>query len=263
MSVTSAADRSRLTLRTGICLLACLTAGTGLATAQVPVAGTGRTTDEGRRISAYDFAVSHAMRALMAAGPEQGRVTVYVARKEGLKWHVYFGSFDARRTAFKIAYDVVQKEEGGAEFAVKKYRRDIPADAELTRAATALVTALEAFQPRTVRFRTYVWQHPDGHWVTYFVPTPVRRPLKDALAQPVIDQRVLVSPDAREILETTNYPEPDSAVWIAPPASPTLGDVLGFFLEPQFAPFRLISQNLVCEINWRGEFQNCLIGPPQ
>lgn len=222
-----------------------------------------RTAEEGKQISEYDFAVSHAMRALMATGPEQGRVTVYVARKEGTKWHVYFGSFDVRGPTFKIAYDIVQKKEGGADFAVKQFRREVPADPELNRAATALVTALGAFQPRTVRLRTYVWQNLDGRWVTYFVRTPVRRPLRDRLAQPTIDQRVLVSSDAREILETTSYPDPDSSEWITPPSSPTLNDVLGFFLDPQLAPFRLISQNLVCEINWRGEFESCLIGPPR
>lgn len=256
--------RSHLSRRVGAVLCACFTAGAGTGLAQEPPPREGEappTAEEGKRISEYDFAVSHAMRALMAAGPDQGRVTVYVARKEEDRWHVYFGSYDVRRFLFKIAYEVVQRGEGSEEFAVRRYRRDIPADAELNRAATALVTALDAFEPRTVRFHTYVWRDADGRWVTYFVPTAVRRPLREGLGQPAIDQRVLVSPDARQILESRSYPDPDSAEWITPPEGPSLADLLALFLEPQLAPFRLISQGLVCEINWRGEFESCLIGP--
>lgn len=256
--------RSYLSRRLAAVLCACLGVGAGAALAQEEPRMPGEappTAEEGKRISEYDFAVSHAMRALMAAGPEQGRVTVYVARKEGDRWRVYFGSYDVRRLLFKIAYEVVQREEGSDQFAVRKYRRDIPADAELNRAATALVTALDAFEPKTVRFHTYVWRDADGRWVTYFVPTSVRRPLQEGLGHPAIDQRVLVSPDAREILESRSYPDPGAAEWVTPQEGPSLADLLALLLEPQLAPFRLISQGLVCEINWRGEFESCLIGP--
>lgn len=226
-------------------------------------AGDPRVEDEDQRISEYDFAVSHAVRALMAADPEQGRVTVYVARKEGALWHVYFGSYDVRRSVFRIVYEVVQQAESSERFAVRKYREEVPADAELNRQATALVTALQAFEPRDVRFHTYVWRNADGQWVAYFVPVSVRRPLQEGPGQPAIDQRVLVSPDARQILETRNYPATDSVEWITPPSNPKLGDLLPLLLDPQLAPFRLISQSLVCEINWRGEFESCLIAPPR
>lgn len=259
-------SRISLARRVGALLCALLVAGAGDALAQQGEAAAGRASpadEEDQRISEYDFAVSHSMRALMAASPEQGRVTVYVARKEGERWHVYFGSYDVRRSLFRIAYEVVQQEEGGEEFAVRKHPRDTPSDAELNRQATALVTALQAFEPRSVRFHTYVWRDADGRWVAYFVPASVRRPLREGLAQPTIDQRVVLTPDARQILETRNYPAADSVQWITPPSNPTLADLIPFLLDPQLAPVRLISQSLVCEINWRGEFESCLIAPPR
>lgn len=266
MIIPSKGRRASLCGRVGTLLCALLAAGPSSASAQEErptVVRTPEVEDEDQRISEYDFAVSHAMRALMAANPEQGRVTVYVARKEGALWHVYFGSYDVRRSLFRIAYEVVQEEEGGEGFAVRKYPEEVPADAELNRQATALVTALQAFEPRNVRFHTYVWRNADGQWVAYFVPVSVRRPLQEGPGQPAIDQRVLVSPDARQILETRNYPAADSVEWITPPADPTLGDLLPLLLDPQLAPVRLISQSLVCEINWRGEFESCLIAPPR
>lgn len=245
------------------CALLALAAGDGLAQQAAATPAVAPSPDENRRISEYDFAVSHAMRALMAANPEQGRVTVYVARKEGELWHVYFGSYDVRTSVFRIAYEVVQQEVGGEQFAVRKYRGDIAADEELNRQATALVTALQAFEPPTVRFHTYVWRDADGRWVAYFVPASLRRPLREELAQPTVDQRVVLSPDARQILETRNYPAAETAEWITAEAEPSLGDLLPFLLDPQLAPVRLISQSLVCEINWRGEFESCLIAPPR
>lgn len=268
MIAPTALFRAATGRRVGTLLCALLTVGPAVASGQEDRAAAepgAEAEEEDRRISEYDFAVSHAMRALMAANPEQRRVTVYVARKEGDRWHVYFGSYDVRRRLFRIAYEVIQEEAGSSRFSVREYREDVVADAELNRQATALVTALEAFEPRSVRFKTYVWRKPDGQWVAYFVPVSLRHPLRERLpAHPTIDQRVLLSPDARRILETRNYLEADSAEWeLSPsPPSPSLADLLPVLLDPELGPVRLIGQSLVCEINWRGEFESCLIAPP-
>lgn len=222
--------------------------------------------DEGRRISEYDFAVSHAMQALMAAGVEQRRVTVYVARKEKVLWHVYFGSFDIRRPRFRIAYEVVQKRAGSQEFSVRKYRRNVSADANLTHAAMALVTALGAFQPRSIRFNSYVWPDAQGRWVAYFAPTVGPGAAMQRTRE--VDRRVLVSQDARNVLELRNFPEgvPSStrqAAEILKARGPRLADFVNFFLRPQFAPLTVVMRRLVCRMNWRGRITSCVIGPPR
>ncbi len=215
--------------------------------------------DEGQRISEYDFAVSHAMRTLMETGAEPRRVALYVARKEGERWHVYFGSFDLRGPLFGIAYEVVQAEPGSAEFEVRRYAEDRPADAELTRAAMALVTALDAFEPRSVRFYTYVWRDEAGRWVTYFVPEQVA----PGAVRRAADQRVVVSADARRVLESRFGAADREHLWTRatpPPERPTARDLVHILLSPQLAPFALLTRRLVCEMNWEGEIDRCLIG---
>lgn len=255
--------------RGGLLLLALL-AGTAPGAAGQepgdPGRPAGQPVDEETRISEYDFAVSHAMRALMATGPEQGRVSVYVARKEGPLWHVYFGSYDIRRSAFRIAYEVVQKEEGSEEFVVGTWTADVPADEELDRAATALVNALDVFEPRSVRFYTYVWRDTTGRWVTYFAgagapPGPVRR----GIGRPGVDQRVVLSPDARRVLESRAFPGDSVPRWIptAESLAPTVADFFHFFLHPHLAPLTLIGRSLVCEVDREGRIDHCLIGPPR
>lgn len=213
---------------------------------------------EDRRISEYDFAVSQAMRALMEAGAEGRRVALYVARKEGELWHVYFGSFDFGGPAFGIAYEVVQEAPGSPQFEVQAYQPEQPADPELTRAAMALVTAMDAFEPRSVRFYTYVWRDENGRWITYFVP--------EAAASGRLgrsgDQRVVVSPDARRILESRFGP-PEQVPWLrAGTESATGRDLVQMLLAPQYTPFALITRRLVCEMNWEGEIERCLVGAP-
>lgn len=223
--------------------------------------------EEGR-LSEYDFAVSHAMRALMAAGAEQGRVTVYVARKEGELWHVYFGSLDVNDPSFQVAYDVVQDEPGSRAFTVRRFEEDVSADPELTRAALALVTAMGAFEPATVRFHTYVWRDASGRWVTYFAPEVVRRP---GARSADVNRRVVVSPDARRVLELRNLEDEAeagaggrdaeaTAPAVVPPA-PTMSDLLNVFFRPALAPLAVVARRLVCEMNWEGELQNCLVAP--
>lgn len=216
------------------------------------------TATEDRRISEYDFAVSQAMRALMEAGAEGRRVALYVARKEGELWHVYFGSFDFGGPAFGIAYEVVQEAPGSSDFEVKANHPEVAADPELTRAAMALVTAMDAFEPRSVRFYTYVWRDETGRWITYFVP--------EAAASGRLgrsgDQRVVVSPDARRVLESRFGP-PEQVPWLRAGAeSATSRDLVQILLSPQYAPLALITRRLVCEMNWEGEIQRCLVGAP-
>lgn len=255
--------RARHTGRTlAICLLL---AAPGAVLAQDGAADRARdAAGEDQRISEYDFAVSRAMQALMAAGPDERRATLYVARKEGDLWHVYFGSFDLRSPRFDLAYEVVQEAPGSGEFEVRKYEQEVPADAELTRAAMALMTALDVFEPRDVRFYTYVWRDDAGRWVTYFAPEVVGPP---GTVRRAADQRVVVSPDARRVLES-RYAEADElrdgpAPWSAVSGDqdrPTAADFLHIFLAPQYAPFALITRRLVCEMNWDGEIERCVVG---
>ncbi len=216
------------------------------------------TATEDRRISEYDFAVSQAMRALMEAGAEGRRVALYVARKEGELWHVYFGSFDFRGPSFGIAYEVVQEAPGSPDFEVQAYQPDMPADPELTRAAMALMTAMDAFEPRSVRFYTYVWRDETGRWITYFVPEAAASGTLGRSA----DQRVVVSPDARRILESRFGP-PEQVPWLRAGAESATGrDLVQILLSPQYAPLALITRRLVCEMNWEGEIERCLVGAP-
>lgn len=250
--------RARHTGRTlAICLLL---AAPGAVLAQDAAADRAReAAGEDQRISEYDFAVSRAMQALMAAGPDERRATLYVARKEGDLWHVYFGSFDFRGPLFGIAYEVVQTEPGTAEFEVRRYAEDRPADAELTRAAMALVTALDAFEPRSVRFYTYVWRDEAGRWVTYFVPEQVA----PGAVRRAADQRVVVSADARRVLESRFGEADREHLWTraTPPSErPTARDLVHILLTPQLAPFALLTRRLVCEMNWDGKIERCLIG---
>ena len=254
------------------CLRAALALGLAAAFALLPRAGTAqdpeappdlpqeRSEEEGRRISEYDFAVSNAMRALMAAGAEQRRVTVYVARKEGELWHVYFGSLDVRAPRFSVAYEVVQSDPGSAAFEVRRFEEDVEADTELTRAALALVTSLDAFEPPTVRFRTYVWRDARGRWVAYFAPASRDGDLD-------VTRRVVVTPDARQVLELRNLLEsgeaPDSAHWVpaGPATRPTAADFVNLLLRPDLAPLAFVARRLVCELDWEGKIRSCLVTP--
>ena len=157
---------------------------------------------EGRQIAEQNFALRQALVALERVNPEPGRVTLYVTnRRDDELWRVYFGSLDFPNQRFMVAYEAVQEAPGSEAFVVTTYPDDVPADEFVSRAAMALITALDVFEPPKITFYPHVFRESDGRWVTYFLPDlvpPGRLPRQ-------VDSRVVVSPDTRRVLESTRF----------------------------------------------------------
>jgi hypothetical protein len=161
-----------------------------------------RSAAEGRRLAEQNFALRQALRALERVKPEPSRVTLYITQKRDDElWRVYFGSLDFARRQFRVAYVASQAAPGSEEFVVTSYPEDVPANEFVSRAAMALVTALNAFEPPRITFFPLVFRESDGSWVTYFLPEIVpagRTPQQ-------VDSRIVVSPDTRRVLESTQF----------------------------------------------------------
>jgi hypothetical protein len=157
---------------------------------------------EGRRIAEQNFALRQALQALESVNPEPSRVTLYITnRRDDDLWRVYFGSLDFPNRRFMVAYEAVQDSPGSEEFTVTSHPEDVPADEFVSRAAMALITALNAFEPPQITFYPHVFRESDGRWVTYFLPDLVP---PGSMPQQV-DSRVVVSPDTRSVLESTRF----------------------------------------------------------
>jgi hypothetical protein len=126
---------------------------------------------EGRRIAEQNFALRQALQALERVDPEPSRVTLYITnRRDDDLWRVFFGSLDFPNRRFMVAYEAVQGSPGSEEFVVTSHPEDVPADEFVSRAAMALITALNAFEPPQITFYPHVFRESDGRWVTYFLP---------------------------------------------------------------------------------------------
>jgi hypothetical protein len=157
---------------------------------------------EGRRIAEQNFALRQALQALESVDPEPSRVTLYITnRRDDDLWRVFFGSLDFSNRRFMVAYEAVQQAPGSEEFVVTSHPEDVPADEFVSRAAMALITALNAFEPPQITFYPHVFRETDGRWVTYFLPDLVP---PGSMPQQV-DSRVVVSPDTRSVLESTRF----------------------------------------------------------
>lgn len=157
---------------------------------------------EGRRIAEQNFALRHALKALESVNPKPSRVTLYITnRRDDDLWRVYFGSLDFPNRRFMVAYEAVQGSPGGEEFVVTSHPEDVPADEFVSRAAMALITALNVFEPPQITVYPHVFRESDGRWVTYFLPDLVP---PGSMPQQV-DSRVVVSPDTRSVLESTRF----------------------------------------------------------
>ena len=157
---------------------------------------------EGRRIAEQNFALRQALKALESVNPEPSRVTLYITnRRDDDLWRVYFGSLDFPNRRFMVAYEAVQGAPGGEEFVVTSHPEDVPADEFVSRAAMALITALNVFEPPQITVYPHVFRESDGRWVTYFLPDLVP---PGSMPQQV-DSRVVVSPDTRSVLESTRF----------------------------------------------------------
>jgi hypothetical protein len=157
---------------------------------------------EGRRIAEQNFALRQALQALERVDPEPSRVTLYITnRRDDDLWRVFFGSLDFPNRRFMVAYEAVQGSPGSEEFVVTSHPEDVPADEFVSRAAMALITALNAFEPPQITFYPHVFRESDGRWVTYFLPDLVP---PGSMPQQV-DSRVVVSPDTRSVLESTRF----------------------------------------------------------
>lgn len=221
--------------------------------------------EEGRRIAAYDAAVRHATRALLASEPDQHRISLYVARQEDARWHVYFGSFNVLSSEFSTAYEAVQEEPGGDRYRIlQRSSRERP-EPELSRAARALVTALGAFEPRWERYQTFVWLDFAGRWVTYFLPGPTAEG-----SWPIgADMRVLVSFDGERILETTTFHadltvvEPSREAAVATHhrhlagENPAPTDFAYVLMFPELAPMALVAGDVTCTVTRQGRLGGC------
>lgn len=157
---------------------------------------------EGRRIAEQNFALRHSLQALERVNPEPSRVTLYITnRRDDDLWRVYFGSLDFPTQRFMVAYEAVQRAPGSEEFVITSHPENVPADEFVSRAAMALITALNAFEPPQITFYPHVFRESDGRWVTYFLPSLVP---PGSMPQQV-DSRVVVSPDTRSVLESTRF----------------------------------------------------------
>jgi hypothetical protein len=157
---------------------------------------------EGRRIAEQNFALRQALLALESVDPEPGRVTLYITnRRDDDLWRVYFGSLDFPNRRFMVAYEATQRSPGSDEFVITSNPEDVPADEFVSRAAMALITALNAFEPPQITFYPHVFRESDGRWVTYFLPSLVP---PGSMPQQV-DSRVVGSPDTRSVLESTRF----------------------------------------------------------
>ncbi|MFQ5890162.1 MAG: hypothetical protein ACE5JR_08930 [Gemmatimonadota bacterium] len=221
--------------------------------------------EEGRRIAEYDNAVHQATEALLAARPEQHRISLYVARQQDARWHVFFGSINIVSSEFTTAYEVTQEEPDGDRYVVSRLTGREPADPELSRAATALVTALGAFEPKWERYQTYVWRDFRGRWVTYFLPGPTAEGQWPIGA----DMRVLVSFDGQRILEATTFHadltvvEPSREAAIATHhrhlagENPAPTDFAYVLITPQLAPMALVASDYTCTVTRQGRMGPC------
>lgn len=220
---------------------------------------------EGRKIADYDFAVRNATRALMAQNPAQNRISLYVARRQNELWHVYFGSFNVLSSEFRVAYEVVQRAKGSGDFEVRDYPKSPPAVGDLRTAAVALVTALDAFDPRWERYFTYVWKDDSGRWVAYFLPGQTSEgkwPIGG-------DERVLLSADGHRILEVTTFhanvtvvvPSREAAIathhkhLLYDEPAPT--DFAYVLMAPELAPMKLVMSRFSCIVNRKGLLTGC------
>ena len=112
------------------------------------------------------------------------------------KLRATFGSYPVPRVR-----GAAQAAPGSEEFVVTSYPEDVPANEFVSRAAMALMTALNAFEPPRLTFFPHVFHESDGRWVTYFLPEmvpPGRMPQQ-------VDSRIVVSPDTRRVLESTRF----------------------------------------------------------
>jgi hypothetical protein len=187
----------------GVLLAAAPAAGVAQEVQRVAAPSTvQRSAAEGRRLAEQNFALRQALRALERIGPEPSRVTLYITQKrDDERWRVYFGSLDFAHRQFRVAYVAAQAIPGSEEFVVTSYPEDVPANEFVSRAAMALMTALNAFEPPRLTFFPHVFHESDGRWVTYFLPEmvpPGHMPLQ-------VDSRIVVSPDTRRVLESTRF----------------------------------------------------------
>jgi len=236
------------------------------AVAQIPPAEVMRSAEqEGQRIAEYHYAVEHATNTLMKAGPEQHRISLYVAREENDGWHVYFGSINVAIAEFSVAYEAVQASPGDSVFVLNRFEVAREVDGELSRAAMALIRSLDAFEPQWERYETYVWKDAAGRWVSYFLPGQTssgRWPIGG-------DMRVVVDADAGEVLSATTFHEelvvvePSLADAVATHhrhlagEAPAPTDFAYVLISPQLAPMLLVSASFSCQVNREGHLVDC------
>ena len=219
---------------------------------------------EGRRLAEQNFALRQALRALERVKPEPSRVTLYITQKRDDElWRVYFGSLDFARRQFRVAYMAAQAAPGSEEFVVTSYPEDVPANEFVSRAAMALVTALNAFEPPRITFFPLVFQESDGRWVTYFLPEivpPGRTPQQ-------VDSRVVVSPDTRRVLESTQfYAEISFSVEFDGPAAARVRTRWELASLERFLAYyvpRAAAQPSVAPLAFLLAYYSCSITPPQ
>ncbi|MCK5411358.1 MAG: hypothetical protein KAJ67_04640 [Gemmatimonadetes bacterium] len=223
-----------------------------------------RSAAEGRRLAEQNFALRQALRALERVNPEPSRVTLYITQKRDDElWRVYFGSLDFARRQFRVAYVAAQVAPGSEEFAVTTYPEDVPANEFVSRAAMALITALNAFEPPRIKFFPHVFQESDGRWVTYFLPEmvpPGRMPQQ-------VDSRIVVSPDTRRVLESTRfYAEISFTVEYDGPAAARMRTRRDLASLERFLAYyvpRAAAQPSVAPLVFLLAYYSCSITPPQ
>jgi len=220
-----------------------------------------RSAAEGRRLAEQNFALRQALRALERVNPEPSRVTLYITQKRDDElWRVYFGSLDFARRQFRVAYVAAQTAPGSEEFAVTSYPEDVPANEFVSRAAMALITALNAFEPPRIKFFPHVFQESDGRWVTYFLPEmvpPGRMPQQ-------VDSRIVVSPDTRRVLESTRfYAEISFTVEYGAARMRTRGELASLERFLAYYVPRAAAQPSVAPLVLLLAYYSCSITPPQ
>ena len=255
----------RILLLVGVLLAVAPAAGVAQDIQRVAAPSTvQRSAAEGRRLAEQNFALRHALRALERVNPEPSRVTLYITQKRDDElWRVYFGSLDFAHRQLRVAYVAAQAAPGSEEFVVTSYAQDVPANEFVSRAAMALVTALNAFEPPRITFFPHVFEESDGRWVTYFLPQmvpPGRMPQQ-------VDSRIVVSPDTRRVLESTRfYAEISFSVEFDGPAAARMRTRRELVSLERFLAYyvpRAAAQPSVAPLAFLLAYYSCSITPPQ
>ena len=150
----------------------------------------------GRELFAYDQAAWHGSDALAAIDPDRARICQYIAYRSPEGMRVAFGCRNPSDTAFLVAYEAVQKQNG--EYKAKRLKPPLEDTDYLLRASLALALADRTFEETDRPYNGAALPTPKGEWWVYLFPASTEVgvwPLGG-------DIRYTISKDGKSIIET-------------------------------------------------------------